>query len=819
MKRIGFSITFILLYFSALAQFTISGSITTLKNEPLPGASVQIKNNFKGTASDKNGNFYLTNLPSGKYNISVSFIGYKTTDTVIVISGNTQINFLLLENMIMSDEITIKATKAGNNTPIAFNNLSSENFPSQNPGKDIPFLLEQLPSAVAISDAGTGIGYTYLRIRGTDPSRINVTLNGVPFNDPESQSSYWVDIPDIASSTDNIQVQRGVGTSSNGPAAFGATINLQTSTLKTKAYAHISNFAGSFNTLKNTIMVGSGLLNNHFTFDARVSHIYSNGFIDRAFAKMKSYYISGAYYNKNQLLRINIFQGDETTFQSWNGVPKARLTNNLTDMQRYQDHWLYSSDETQHMLNSDNRTYNYYTYKNEIDKYEQTNAQLLYSLKLSSNLNMNITTFFTKGNGYFEQFKQSESYSDYLVPDLILNTDTLNTSDLVRRKWLDNSFYGLNYSFLYTYNNIDITLGGSANQYNGNHFGKIIWMQYAATIAPDYEWYRSKSVKNDINSYFKVSYNSNNKLNIFTDLQYRYIDYKLKGTDDAITSDGNIYRFNQNLIYNFINPKAGISYKPISPLLIYCSFGIANREPARSNIIDAPNFVTPKHETLYDYESGVKIVFNKIYIDINAYYMHYKNQLVYTGQVNNVGNAIMINVPKSFRTGIELQAGIKLFSIVNWNTNISVSKNKIKSYTAYFDNWDTGTQETEKYSNVDLSLSPSMIASNTFAIKPLSQIEIIINTKFVGKQYIDNTQNITRMLDNYLINNLELNYTIKFKNINSAIISFQVNNILNHSYESNAWVYRYFYQGEFYNMDGYFPQAGRNFLAGIVVKF
>ena len=784
--------------FAGIAQFKLSG-IVTGNNEPLAGASVILSNSMYGVSTLSNGTFEFKNLKPGDYVIKVSFVGFKQSETKISIKTDQGISIILLPNNIMTDEIMISATQIKNKTPMAYNNLSEEDISKQNMGHDIPYLLQLTPSFVATSDAGGGIGYTNFRIRGTDLNRINVGINGIPINDSESHGTWFVDQPDIASSLENVQIQRGVGTSTNGAAAFGATINMQTSTFNPNAYGEYKTAFGSFNTFKNTVLAGTGLINGKFTVDARLSKVSSDGYIDRANADLKSFFVSSGYYGDNTVLKAIIFSGYERTYQAWNGVPSENLETNRT----YNSAGEYTDE---------NGVINYY--ENQVDDYQQDHYQLHFSHSFNQNLNINLSAHYTHGAGYYENYKEDENLADYQIPAVQVGTETVETSDLINRKWLDNDFYGIVYSLKYQKNKTDFTFGGGYSNYDGNHFGKVIWAQYLGNTKPNHEWYRSKGMKKDFNVFAKYNYQLWEKINLFTDLQYRNIIYSIDGIDDDLRD------ITQKHNFNFFNPKFGAFYQPEQNQQIYLSLAVANREPNRDNYVDAdPAGKQPVHETLRDWELGYNYKSSAFSFSANYYYMCYKNQLVLTGEINDVGAPVMVNVNKSFRTGLELQAGVKITSKLQWNANTTLSINKVKDFVEYVDNWDTWGQESYNLGTTDLAFSPNITGNSQFVFTPLNNLEFSLVSTYVGKQFIDNTSNDDRVLNAWFVNNINANYKFKTNLFEEITLRVMVNNLFNQKYESNAWVYSYIYEGERYKMDGYFPQAGTNFMFGVDFKF
>lgn len=802
MKRILFLffVVFIVQQGAVFSQSAIYGKVTDENGNPLVGANLVLKNTLYGQSTNSNGKFTFKNLKTGEYSLQATYMGFekKTVKVEVPENQTKELTISLSRKDIMTGEIVVASTRASEKTPVAYQNIEKEEIERTNTGQDIPFLLSMTPSITTNSDAGAGIGYTTFRIRGTDLNRVNVTLNGIPLNDSESHGVWWVNMPDLASSLENIQVQRGVGTSTNGAAAFGASINLQTQSVKQEAYADINATYGSFNTQKANILAGTGLINDHFTFDARTSRLTSDGYIDRAWTDLKSFYLSGAYHSKKSILRVSVISGEEHTYQAWDGIPSYILEDNRT----YNGIGAYTDE-------FGNQQY----YNNETDNYWQNHYQLHYSLKLTRNLLLNTALHFTQGEGYYEQYKEDEDCEDYQMPVISVNGTEKNTTDLIRQKWLDNDFYGMIYALNYDKNKLNITVGGGWNKYDGRHFGNVIWARFAGKSEMNHQWYRSKGIKTDWNSYVKLNFVPLDKLNVFADLQYRNINYEIDGIDDDLRN------ITQQHDFNFFNPKAGLFYKLSNNQDIYVSYAIANREPNRSNYTDAPNGETPTAETLYNLEAGYKFRSTNIAATINIYNMDYKDQLVLTGQINDVGAPIMVNIPESYRRGVEFELGLKPFDNFKWQMNATFSRNKIISFTEYVDDWDTWTQRSENLGNTDLSFSPEVIAASTLTYTPIKQLDISLLSKYVGEQYIDNTSSSERMLDAYFVNNVLINYSFSTRFTNEVSIQLMANNILNEEYETNAWVYRYYEGNDHKVFDGYYPQAGRHYMCGISIKF
>jgi iron complex outermembrane recepter protein len=814
MKKMSLLLLMQLLLLTGIAQTGIKGIVTDHNKQPLPGASVVIKQTYNGISTGHDGSYEFKNLKAGNHVLMVSFIGFETREVDFNPAEISVLNVELTPKVVFTEEIMVAATRAGDKTPVAYTNISGEFLKERNFGQDIPYLLTLTPSFVATSDAGAGIGYTNFRVRGTDLNRINVTVNGIPLNDAESHGTWFVDQPDLAGSTENIQIQRGVGTSTNGAAAFGATINLQTLSLIPEPYTEFRTAAGSFSTFRNTLSAGTGLINGKFTVDARLSKIASDGFIDRAFSDLKSFYLAAGYYAANTVVKVMVSGGLETTYQAWNGVPSVRLNSDTEGMKRYEDHWLYSAAETSRMLASHPRTYNLYTYENQVDNYQQDHFQVHLSHRLSNYVSFNAALHYTIGLGYYEQFKANQKFTDYGMNNPVINGLEVKRTDLVRRKILDNDFYGGIFSLNYKKGKTDLWWGGGVHQYDGLHYGNIIWAAQAGGYPKDYEWYHNKGVKTDMNSYLKVNYQLTRLISLFGDAQIRHINYEMKGIDDDLRS------LSQKHLFTFFNPKAGIFVQPSARQHAYFSFARASREPNRDNFADADQSKPqPRHETLNDFELGYQIKNNAWTAGVNFYYMHYNHQLALTGQINDVGSPIMVNVDKSYRTGMELNWGVKILPSLQWDANATFSKNKIKDFTEYIDDWDTGGQQAKALGTTDLAFSPNTTGNSQLRWSPFLNTGISLVSHYAGKQYIDNTSSDDRVLEAWMVNSLIADYKFSTELFDQVTLRLMVNNLFDTEYESNAWVYSYLLDGQRYKMDGYFPQAGIHFMFGIDIRF
>ncbi len=803
MKKSALLTCLVALPFWMFSQLNITGTVTdSLSGDKLPGAHIIIENTYNFAVSKQDGTFSFQNMKPGGYTLKISFIGYREHLLQISLKEDMEFNVLMKPRAILEDEVVISATRVSVKSPSTYQNISKQELKEKNLGQDIPFLLESTPSVVVTSDAGAGIGYTGIRIRGTDITRINVTINGLPLNDPESQGVFWVNMPDFASSVDNIQVQRGVGTSTNGAAAFGASINIQTQKLIAEPYSEINSSAGSYNTFKNNIGFGTGLVGGKWAVDGRLSKITSDGYIDRAFSDLKSFFVSGGYYGEKTIVKATVSSGKEKTYQSWNGVPGDSLQTNRT----YNPSGEYFDAEG-----------NIKYYDNQTDNYQQDHYQLHFSHALNRNFNINTSVFYIYGRGYYESYKMDQRFAKYGLENVIIGNDTITSTDLIRRKHLDNNFYGITLSANYNnHKKTQTTFGGEWNDYDGEHFGYIIWAQYASNGSIDTRWYKNTGKKQQYNLFYKINYQIIDPLNIYADLQVRGVKYEITGTHDDLRD------ISQKHDFTFFNPKLGALYDLNANNQAYFSFAVANREPTRSDYRDADEDHQPRPERLFDYELGYSYKSNRFMANANFYYMNYKDQLVLTGKINNVGAPIFTNVAESFRAGVEVQAGWKISEKLKWEINGTFSKNKIRDFTEYVDSYySNGSFEQIKkdLEQVDISFSPEIITNSSLSYEPVKNLIFKLVSRYIGKQYIDNTSNNNRKLDGYFTNDVRINYSFSTNFIKEISFSLMANNILSEKYESNAWIYRYYYDGKEYFMDGYFPQAPVNFLAGVSLKF
>ncbi|MEQ9413944.1 MAG: TonB-dependent receptor [Cyclobacteriaceae bacterium] len=803
-------------YLSGWAQFTISGTVNDASG-PLAGATVQSDHGNYFAISDGQGRFRMENVKAGEYVLLFRFLGFEEKQEQLTINESKTLTITLDEDTRLTDEVTVFATRAAEKSPTTFTNINKKELAKQNFGQDLPFVLNYTPSLVTTSDAGAGIGYTGLRIRGSDATRINVTINGIPYNDSESQGVFWVNIPDIATSTQSVQIQRGVGTSTNGPGAFGASINLQTNTKNEVPYVDVINSVGSFKTHRHTVGFGTGMINERFSFDARASFINSDGFIDRASSSLKSYYASGGYYGENTIIKAIAFGGHEVTYQSWYGVPESRLKNDVAAMISTAATEGWNTQQTENLLNSNSRTFNIYDYKNQVDNYTQDNFQLHFSHKASSSVTANMSFHYTPGKGYYEEFKYDQALEDYGLSNVVIGAETVADTDLIRRRWLDNDFYGITYSVNYDKDRYSSVLGGAWNRYDGDHFGEITWAGVALSAPKDFRYYDNKGEKKDFNIFWKSNYTITSKLVGYLDLQFRRVDYKSDGIDDDLTV------FNVGQDYNFFNPKIGLTYQLRGGGQLYSSYAVGQREPVRSDFINAASGIDPKPEVLNNIEAGWRLQRSKYSFNLNYYLMSYKDQLVLTGELNDVGASIRTNVDESYRTGVELEGALRISPKVTFGANVTLSENKIKNFTEVIYDYGVAYDEYNEIQNqlkdVDISFSPSVIAGSTLSYNPFNNFEASLLSKYVGGQFLDNTSNQNRKIDAYFVNDLRLTYNPSVRGLKDFSLSLLASNIFDEAYESNGYTWGFVGGGETVRQNYFYPQAGRNYMAMLSLKF
>ncbi len=783
--------------FSSFAQeeFSVSGKVT-LESEPLPGVSIVVKGTTTGTQTDINGNYELQ-LPKGQNILVFSYLGPKPVERSFYLGKDLILDVELTEEPQALDEVLVKAVRVEATSPITHSNVTKKELAKRNLGQDIPVLLNYLPSVVTTTDAGAGVGYTGIRVRGINAQSTNVTINGIPYNDAESLGTFWVNLGDFASSVESLQLQRGVGTSTNGSGAFGASINVLTDAVSTESNGEISNSFGSFNTRKHTVKFSTGLLNDHIEIAGRLSNISSDGYIDRAETDLKSYFLQGSYVDDNTLIKAIMFGGKEVTYQAWNGIDAETLANNRT----FNPSGMYTDADG-----------NTRFYDNEVDNYNQDHYQLHWNQRYNNRWSTNVGLNYTYGRGYFEQYREDEDFSDYDLTPLEIGNETVNTTDLIRRRWLDNDFYVLNVSANYKNNEVNLIFGSSYSFYDGDHFGEIIWAEFASDSEIRDRYYEGNGQKTDWSLFTKATYRLNDKVSLYGDLQLRLVGYETSGlTSDRIP-------FNVDESYSFFNPKAGITYKVNGNNSLYFSYARANREPNRS---DFENNATVKPEQLNDFELGWRHNEQKFRLNVNAYYMLYNEQLVLTGQIDTTGDPIRANNGDSYRLGLEVDAAIAITNQFSVQPNFTISSNKNK------ETFESVNGVLLDLGKTDISFSPELVAANAFVFQPKEGFQISLLSKYVGEQFMGNTENPDSKLDSYFVNDLNVTYEWKPKSIfKSVVFSGLVNNIFNEKYVSNG----YFGSFDFDDASsptgtttgyfaGFYPQATTNFLLGVTLKF
>lgn len=676
-------------------------------------------------------------------------------------NDSTQVNQL--------DEVLVKAVRVNKKTPVTFSNLTQKDIASRNLGQDIPILMNYMPSVVTTSDAGNGFGYTGIRVRGTDATRVNVTINGIPYNDSESHGTFWVNMPDFASSVQSMQLQRGVGTSTNGAGAFGASLNLLTDSYSKKGTGEIANSFGSFNARKHTVKFSTGLMNDRFEIAGRLSQIASDGYVDRASADLKSYFLQGTYVGKTTLIKGLVFGGRERTYQSWNGIDGPTMAIDRT----FNSAGIFTDEFG-----------NTRFYDNETDNYQQDHAQLHWSERWNDRWSTNVALHYTKGKGYFENYKEDADFAEYGLAPVAGQTST----DLIRQKWLDNDFYGTTFSANYKKEKFDLILGGGWNKYEGLHFGRVIWARFASTSELGDEYYNDYGIKTDGNVFAKATYDVTAQWSVYGDVQYRRVNYKANGVQPTLVDD----------TFNFFNPKVGVNYAVNTKNILYFSYARANREPNRTDY-EGGN-VRP--EKLNDFELGWRYEASKVQFNANVYYMLYRDQLILTGALDDVGSPVRSNSERSYRLGLEVDATIALSKQWIWKPNFTISQNQ---------NIDL-TNNGVAIGNTAIAYSPNLIAGNLLLFEPVKNLHLTWLSKFVGEQFMNNLERPEARLPDYFVNDFNVSYSWNPKSVFRTItVNGLVNNILDKTYVSNGYMWDVF--------PYYYPQAGRNFLVGLTMQF
>ena len=713
-----------------------------------------------------------------------------------LIAQQEQAKDSLTASPISLEEVSVAGLRASEDQPVPFSEVTKEDLASRNLGQDLPILLNFLPAVVTTSDAGAGIGYTGIRVRGSDATRVNVTINGIPYNDAESQGTFWVNLPDFASSVESIQLQRGVGTSTNGSSAFGASLNILTNAATREAYAEITNAVGSFNTLRHTLKFSTGLLNDHIEISGRLASIASDGYIDRASSDLNSYFLQGIYQDDNTLLKALVFGGHEITYQSWFGVDPFTLENDRT----------YNFAGEIYNANGDLTGY----YDNQVDNYRQDHYQFHWNQKYNQNWSSSLGLNYTYGRGFYEEYNNDASLANLRLNDVTLGGATQSTTDNITRKWLDNDFYVLTANAQYTTDDTNLVLGGLVSTYDGDHFGKLIWATFASNAQPNHEFYRNKGEKSEVTFFGKLTQKVADKLSAYVDLQIRNVGYKANGTINELGT------IDIDDSFNFFNPKLGVTYNANENTQWYLSYAKAQREPNRTDYENG----SPRPEVLNDFEAGIRKKGNRATWAANLYYMRYKDQLVLTGEIDEVGAPIRENVGDSYRLGLELEANLALSDQWLWQPNITLSENKNLDFRFQRDG------ALQNLGNTNIAYSPNLVAGSNLVFVPSTQFQVGVLSKYVGEQYLGNIDADLSKLPAYFINDLNVTYSIgPLKWVKNIDFSLLVNNIFNAQFESNGYFYTYDDTWSDPNQVttiegvGYYPQAGRNFLLGTTIRF
>jgi iron complex outermembrane recepter protein len=811
----------------AWAQGPVAGTITDARTgEALPGATILLDGAAIGVTNAA-GAFNLSAVPAGAHELRITFLGYEPlVQAVQGQAASQQLSARLVPGGVLTGEALVTASRASDRTATVYTNLSKQDLNKRNFGQDLPYLLDQTPSVVVTSDAGAGVGYTDIRIRGTSSTGINTTINGVPLNDPESHGSFLVNLPDLASSINSIQVQRGVGTSQNGSAAFGASLNISTLDNRREAYAETQNSYGSFNTWKNNVSFGTGLVGKYFTVDGRLSRIASDGYMNRAASDLKSYYFAAGYQNKQTLLKFITFSGREKTYQAWNGVPEPALTGNLALLQTYVDNGELSTANAARAL-QEGRRYSYYTYDNQTDNYQQNHYQLHLSQGLGQDWNLGAALHLTRGFGYYESYRARRKFADYNLPNVIIGGDTLTRTNLIDRKWLDNYFYGGTFALSYqpkANDKLQATLGGGWNRFDNDHYGEIIWAQYASTSFPGQRYYFNSARKTDFNAYARATYQALPWLGLYADAQVRRIIYKIDGVEDAqneVTTRAN---------YTFFNPKAGATASLGHGQQLYASLAVGQREPVRADFTDRQAGYAPAQaERLLDLEGGYRLTRadlsflgprTAVRVEANYFDMSYRNQLVATGQLNDVGTALRTNVARSYRRGVELTGFVAADDKISLSSTLTLSRNRILDYREVTYDANYAPVVAAEGRTTTISYSPSAVSAHTLEGQPLKGLRVAALYKTVSRQYLDNTANDSRSIAAYQVLDLRLRYALHPAFMKEIELALLVSNVLNAKYSANGYTYSYVgASGQQETFNWYYPQATRNFLASVNLRF
>lgn len=774
--------------------YQLSGKISTNTGQPIEAVTIWSETAQKGSISSQDGEFSLS-LDAGVHQLEFHHLAYTSVFKTVDLNQPLHLEFKMQESAQTLAEVSLRAVRVDADSPITHSNMDKDALEERNLGQDLPILMNFLPSVVTTTDAGAGVGYTGIRVRGSDATRVNVTLNGIPFNDSESQGTFWVNMPDFTSSVEDLQLQRGVGTSTNGSGAFGASLNIQTDAVSDKAYASLANSYGSFNTWKHTAKFSTGLLNENFEMAGRLSKIKSDGYIDRAFSDLTSYYLHGAYTSGNTMIKAITFGGEQQTYQAWNGVDAETMKTN----RRFNSAGLYYDEDG-----------NMQFYENETDNYKQTHYQVHWNQRFDNRWSSHLALNFTQGQGYFEQYRQDDKFSTYGMIPYEVNGELIDKTDLVRRRWLDNNYFVVSSNVSYKTSDLELMMGGFFSHYTGDHFGEVIWAKHPSQFKIGDRYYFSDATKSEYSVFAKLNYNLNPKWKAFVDLQGRFVNFKTQGLSSKI------FELDVDKNFSFFNPKLGLSYQLSPENQFYVSYAKAHREPNRQDFEEDINTA----EELDDIELGWRFQKNNFALSSNLYYMYYQNQLVLTGELDNSGRPVRMSSGKSYRLGLELDMNWRLHKNFSWMANATLSTNKHKDFVM---DWDG---ELTNFGDTDLSFSPRLVASNMFVYSPISDLSIGFLSKYVGSQYMGNTQTKSAKLDAYSVSDLQMQYSLSdFLFTEKTTFSVLVNNIFDKKYSSNGFYYTfdddYTTPGVISTQEGagYYPQAGINFLVGINLLF
>lgn len=784
----------VLLSASHLFAQPITGSVCDAKTgQLLSGASVAQKDTRLGVISRLDGTFSINLSLNAAKILVVRFLGYESKEVLVEGQNLTaDVHICLDPKAFRGDELIVQGVRVDANSAVTHTNISKEEIAGLNLGRDLPYLLEMLPSVVTTSDAGAGVGYTGMRIRGVDQARINVTVNGIPLNDTESHEVFWVNMPDFSSSVQSMQVQRGVGTSSNGAAAFGASVNILTDAASTEPRGSITSAIGSFNTRRLSLETGTGLLNDLWSIDGRLSTTHSDGYIDRAFSDLNAWYVSGARTGSRSQLKVNVFSGKERTYQAWNGVPEEML--------------------------AENRRFNEFTYENQVDNYRQTHTQLHYSLQVRPTVNLHTALHYTRGLGYYEEFREDDRLNRYGIPAVVIEGTTISRADLVRRRWLDNHFYGAVGSVdIRPDDRFALTVGGAYNTYDGDHFGEVIWARFAGNSSLGDRYYDNTGLKTDASGYAKASYKLSDRLEAFGDLQVRRIDYRVEGLGSSRET------IDQNVDYTFVNPKTGLSYQLGEGSRVYAGFGVAQKEPTRKEFIESPTGDVPSPERLNNLELGWRLQGSSWQLGVGAYWMDYNDQLILTGEVNQSGSYVRTNVPESYRVGVEVDAAWRVLPTLNVGGSLTLSRNRIVDFVEYVDvyeGWDWAGQRAVEWDSSPIGYSPAVVGGAMVQWVPARGVDVGLDARHVNRQYLDNTGTRSRSLHPYTFANLSVGYRFGIAGLADDIrLQLTGYNIGNALYESNGYTFGWIQDEERLAYNYYYPQAGRNVMLQVRVAF